>query len=55
MALEAEMYGTMREAVDAVKNPEGYFQALYEAGQIDSEYVEYLKKHYGIELRKEKY
>lgn len=50
-SLEAEYYGTMRELVDALHDPNSYFKKLYDAGQLNDEYVKFLEKHHGIKLR----
>ncbi len=51
--LEAEMYDVMRELVNALHDPKGYFNDLYKAGQLSAEYIEYLKTHHGIALGEE--
>lgn len=50
--LEAEMYGVMREHVDAMHDPVEFFRGLYEDGRLGEESVRYLEKHHGIKLEK---
>lgn len=52
--LKQEQMAVKRELVDAMHNPEGFFRKLYEAGQINEEYAEYLRKHYKLNLTKQK-
>lgn len=47
---ETEMYATMRELVNALNDPRTYFQKIYEAGNLDDEYIKYLETHHGIRL-----
>lgn len=51
-SLEAEYYGTMRELVDALHEPSSYFKKLYDAGQLNDEYINFLEKHHGIKFKK---
>ena len=47
---ETEMYAIMRELVNALNDPRTYFQKIYEAGNLDDEYIKYLETHHGIRL-----
>lgn len=47
---ETEMYAIMRELVNALNDPITYFQKIYEAGNLDDEYIKYLETHHGIRL-----
>lgn len=46
--LNAEMFGLMRELVDALHDPASYFRKMYAAGGLSDEYIEYLEKSHGI-------
>ena len=52
--LETEMYGIMRDLVDALHDPAEYFRQLYESGQLSDEYIKYLEKNHGIKLENAK-
>lgn len=50
--IETKMYGVMRQMIDALHDPVTYLQGLYDAGQLDENYVKYLKEHHGVVLKK---
>lgn len=52
--IEAETNALKRELVNSLHDPAAFFLQLYEAGQLDDEYIEYLKKNHGIKLERQK-
>lgn len=48
--LEAKSYALKRELVNALHDPASYLKKLYEAGQLDEEYIKYIENNHGIKL-----
>lgn len=52
--LESEMYGQMRQAVNALNDPKSFLDELYKEGKLNDEYLKYLESHHGIKFAEAK-